>query len=238
LGPSSSFRPAPLVLVGEDDDGLRSLLDDVLQGSGLDVLTARDARSLADLLQRQTADVLVLDSQLAGVEAGALCARLRASERTRDMAIIVLASGLGAEGYAELLESGADACIAKPFSPQKLISCIRAVLRDARRVSQAAGKGLLTFADLEMDTITYAVRRNGRIIHLAPTEFRLLHHLLLNPRKVYSREELQSAAWRRSVHLGPRTVDVHIGRLRRALKEAGGPDLIRTVRSVGYSLSD
>jgi two-component system phosphate regulon response regulator PhoB len=238
LGPSSSFRPAPLVIVGEDDDSLRSLLDYILRKNGFGVVTARDGRSLTDCLEKQIPDVLVLESRLPGVEAGALCTRLRVERRTREMAIIILAPGLNEEGYAGLLESGADACIAKPFSPEKLISCIRAVLRDAPRVDQAVSKGLLSFADLEMDTVTYAVRRNGRTIHLAPTEFRLLYHLMLNPRRVYSRDELQNAAWRRPVHLGPRTVDVHIGRLRHALKQAGGPDLIRTVRSVGYSLSD
>ncbi|OWO89832.1 hypothetical protein B5E41_29880 [Rhizobium esperanzae] len=97
---------------------------------------------------------------------------------------------------------------------------------------------LLGFLDLELDVITYRVRRNGRIIHLTPTAFRLLYHLIKNPRRVYSRDELKNAAWPHAVHVGPRTVDVHIGRLRTALNAVGGHNFIRTVRSVGYALAE
>jgi two-component system, OmpR family, phosphate regulon response regulator PhoB len=154
------------------------------------------------------------------------------------MSIVVLAAEGDEAAAPEIIESGADQYLSRPFSPEHLMTSIGAALSAGNPDGERGQRMLLTFVDLELDIASYQVRRSGRMIHLAPTEFRLLRHLMKNPHRVHSRDELQSAAWPRAVHLGPRTIDVHIGRLRAALNEAGGHDLIRTVRSVGYALSD
>lgn len=227
----------PVVLVAAADASFTSFLTYIFRNIGLHVLVENNGQRLVERIQEALPDVLLLESRLPGMEIKALCARLRLDKRTRSTAILVLA-GDDADEIEEILASGADEVLIKPFSPEKVMASVRAVLREAKRLSEGHSPELLTFRDLEMDLGTYRVRRNGRDVHLAPTEFRLLHHLIKNPRRVYSRDELQSAAWPRDVHFGSRTVDVHIGRLRHALKTAGGPDLIRTVRSVGYALSD
>lgn len=228
----------PLVLIAAEDDSFTSFVEYIFRSIGLTILTVNNKDSLTERLQEQTPDVLLLDAHLPDVEVPALCARLRLDKRTRAMAIIILAAE-GDEGSKhEMLESGADEYLSRPFSPEKLMTSMRAVLREANRLPDFGTPDFLTFLDLELDLASYRVRRAGRVVYLAPTEFRLLVHLMKNPRRVHSRDELQHAAWPRAVNLGPRTVDVHIGRLRAALNEAGGEDLIRTVRSVGYALSD
>jgi two-component system, OmpR family, phosphate regulon response regulator PhoB len=198
----------------------------------------RDADALTQHLQEEAPDILLLESRLPGIDVPALCARLRLNRRTRSMSILVLAAEGDEPAEPEILESGADQYLGRPFSPEHLMSSIAAALSPANPDAGRRHRELLTFVDLELDVASYQVRRNGRMIHLAPTEFRLLRHLMKNPHRVHSRDELQTAAWPRAVHLGPRTIDVHIGRLRAALNEDGGQDLIRTVRSVGYALSD
>lgn len=229
----------PLAIIAVADPSFRPFLEYILRHIGLSVVADSDFTTLIQDLPERPPDLLLLESRLPGFDVPALCARLRLDKRTRGIAILVL----GAKGDDELyqnsiLSSGADEYVSRPFTPDKLIACIRGLLTDRSRAPAEGAPDLLTFVDIELDLPSYSVRRNGHIIRLAPTEFRLLHHLMKNPRKVHSREELQHAAWPRSVYLGPRTVDVHIGRLRAALNEHGGKDLIRTVRSVGYALSD
>jgi two-component system, OmpR family, phosphate regulon response regulator PhoB len=232
----ASLSP-PLVLMAAEDDSFTSLVEYIFKNVGLTAVTVSKGTALTEFLDEQTPDVLVLDSRLPGVEVAGLCARLRVNRRTRAIAIIVLVAEVDAGNQRAFLESGADECLERPFSPDQLINRVRTVLREKNRAAEP-GEELLTFLDLEMDLGSYRVRRGGRVIELAPTEFRLLHHLIKNPRRVYSRDELKSAAWPHVVNIGPRTVDVHIGRLRAALNEPGGRHLIRTVRSVGYALSD
>jgi two-component system phosphate regulon response regulator PhoB len=131
------------------------------------------------------------------------------------------------------LDSGVDDYVTKPFSPAELIARVRAVLR--RTASGFAGE-VLEFEDLVMDLASHRVRRGNRDIHLGPTEFRLLRHLLRSPGRVFTREQMLDAAWGHDVYIELRTVDVHIRRLRKALNDHNEPDLIRTVRSAGYSL--
>ncbi|MGF1611297.1 MAG: winged helix-turn-helix domain-containing protein [Kiloniellales bacterium] len=229
------LRP-PLVVVGVEDASIRSFLAYILKQSGFRVLAAGDGKELTGALEREVPAVVLFETPQSGLDAAALCTALRVDQRTRETVIIVMTPPNGDEEQADLLNAGADACLTKPVLPEALIAHIRAALRRAGRSDETGA--LLTFADLEMDLVAYRVRRGGREIRLAPTEFRLLQHLMQNPRRVYTRQELQNAAWPPNVHLGPRTVDVHVGRLRQALKSAGGKDLIRTVRSVGYALSD
>jgi two-component system phosphate regulon response regulator PhoB len=234
---ASSSDP-PLVLIAAADDSFASFVEYIFRNMGLYTLTASNSQALMQCLEDHMPDALVLESSLPDVDVRVLCTRLRMDRRTRTMAIIVLAAD-GDDGHQrEVLESGADQYLGKPFSPEQLMTSVRSVLEEANRAPKLGSGELLTFLDLELDLARYRVQRGGRVIHLAPTEFRLLHHFMKNPRRVYSRDELQHAAWPRAVNLGPRTIDVHIGRLRAALNEAGERDLIRTVRSVGYALSD
>ncbi|MER9426756.1 response regulator transcription factor [Mesorhizobium sp. M0317] len=229
--------PPPMVLIAAADDSFRSFLEYTIKDKGLVVAGVSDGQALTKRLQELTPDVILLESRLPGVETQTLCARLRLDRRTRSMSIIVLEAEGDEAGQQEILESGADQYVNRPFSPETLTTSIGAIWHDSNRAPAHGSRELLTFLDLELDVTRYRVWRNGRTIHLPPTEFRLLHHLMKNPHRVYSRDELQNAAWPRAVHVGARTIDVHIGRLRAALNKAGGRDLIRTVRCVGYALS-
>jgi two-component system, OmpR family, phosphate regulon response regulator PhoB len=233
-----AYPTPPTALIAAADHSFRSFLEYAVKNRGLAVSGVSDGEALTKRLRQQTPDLLLVESRLPALEIRSVCARLRLDRRTRAMLIIVLAADGDETNQHEILESGADQYLSRPFSPEKLMTSIDAVWHNADRILMVRDREQLTFLDVELDSISYRVRRSGRTIHLAPTEFRLLHHLMKNPHRVYSRNELQSAAWPRSVHLGPRTIDVHIGRLRAALNEAGGQELIRTVRSVGYALSD
>jgi two-component system phosphate regulon response regulator PhoB len=131
------------------------------------------------------------------------------------------------------LETGADDYVTKPFSPRELLARVGAVLR---RVRPALAGEQLSYGDIEMDVEAHRVRRAGKPVQLGPTEFRLLRHFMESPARVFTRERLLDAVWQHDPDIGARTVDVHIRRLRKALNEGGRPDLIRTVRSAGYSL--
>jgi two-component system phosphate regulon response regulator PhoB len=233
-----SDRPSnpPRAMVVAAD--FRFFLEYILRNNGLSVVADSDGDALMERLQERQPDLLLLESRLSNLDVQALCACLRLDERTRAMAILVLAAEGDAANQKEIIESGADEYLARPFSPDKLIASVRALLRERANLPETGAPDLMAFLDLELDPVSYRVLRSGRMIHLAPTEFRLLYYLMKNPRKVHSRDELQHAAWPPSVHLGPRTVDVHIGRLRAALNEPSGQELIRTVRSVGYGLSE
>lgn len=152
------------------------------------------------------------------------------------MSIVALAAEGDEASRQRLLECGADKYLSRPFSPETVLTSIGAMWQNTHRAPYE--REFFAFLDLELDIRTYRVRRHGRAIHLAPTEFRLLHHLIKSPRRVYSRDELRDAAWLHAVHLGPRTIDGHIGRLRAALNSGEGQNLVRTVRSVGYALSE
>jgi len=234
----AALPSSPLVVLTIEDQNVAGFLSYILAQAGLHVLKETDGRCLARRLRELTPDVLLLQSSIPNIDVRTLCATLRLEKRTRSIGILVLLATEEEVHQKEFIASGADECLVSPFSPEKLMASIRTALRDRERHPQSVAPQVLTFGDVEMDLDAYLVRRNGQTIHLAPTEFRLLHHLMKNPRRVHSRHELQSAAWPRDIHIGSRTVDVHIGRLRYALSSAGGPDLIRTVRSVGYALSE
>ena len=233
---SIASRASPPVLLAAEDGSFNAFVIYVFQQVGVEVVAQQDGKRLDKRLSELKPDVLLVDSRLAGVDVRTLCAQLRLERQTRSLAILVLLASGDERHGAEFLASGADECLGRPLMPEKLVARVLAALRHAARHSEAAQ--VLTFHDLEIDLAAYVVRRNEHIIHLAPTEFRLLVHLMRNPRRVHSRSELQVAAWPRDIHLGTRTVDVHVGRLRHALRTRGGPDLIRTVRSVGYALAE
>lgn len=229
-------RGSPLVMLASEDDSFAAFVAYVLDQIGLRVLRAADGKQLGARLREVTPDALLLESRLPNIDIRTLCAELRLEKRTRSMAILVLLAAGDEACDEKILASGADECLARPFRPEQLVASVRIALQDGK--TKAEPRRVLAFQDIELDLAAHLVRRNGRIIHLAPTEFRLLLHFIRNPHRVHTRNELQNAAWPPDIHIGARTIDVHIGRLRQALKEAGGPDHIRTVRSVGYALSD
>jgi two-component system phosphate regulon response regulator PhoB len=176
---------------------------------------------------------VILDWMIEGVSGIEVCRRLRRRERTAHVPIIMLTARGEESDRIRGLETGADDYVTKPFSPRELIARVGAVLR---RVRPALAGEQLAYADLQMDVESHRVRRGGRPVQLGPTEFRLLRHFLEHPGRVFSRERLLDSVWQHDPDIDARPVDVHIRRLRKALNEGGRPDLIRTVRSAGYSL--
>ncbi|MEX2008719.1 MAG: phosphate regulon transcriptional regulator PhoB [Dongiaceae bacterium] len=224
---------SPLVLVVEDEGALRTLLRYNLEREGFRVAEARDGEEAILLAQEQRPDLVLLDWMLPLVSGLEVCRRLRRGPETKSLPIIMLTARGEEADKLRGLAGGADDYVTKPFSPAELIARARAVLR---RAQPEQHDEVLQFDDLTMDLARHRVRRGARDVHLGPTEFRLLRRLLEHPGRVFDREQLLDTVWGRDVHVEPRTVDVHIRRLRKALNAGAEPDLIRTVRAAGYAL--
>jgi len=221
------------MLLVEDDAALAELLTWHFQREDFDVVQTPDGEEALILAQERPPDIVLLDwmvENLSGIE---VCRRLRRMTDTANVPIIMLTARGEEEDRVRGLETGADDYVTKPFSPRELIARVNAVLR---RVRPALAGEVLSFGDLEMDTVAHKVRRGGELIALGPTEFRLLRHLLEHPGWVFSRERLLDSVWGQDSEIELRTVDVHIRRLRKAINAGDRPDIIRTVRSAGYSL--
>lgn len=223
----------PLILIVEDEVDLVTLLKYNLEKEGFRVLTAHDGEEGLLLADEQSPHLILLDWMLPLMSGLEVCRQLRRNPKTREIPVIMLTARGEEADKVRGLNSGADDYISKPFSPTELVARIRAVLR---RSSPGLSEEQLRFADLVMDLAAHRVRRDTRDIHLGPTEFRLLRHFMQHPGRVFSREQLLDIVWGHDVYVEPRTVDVHIRRLRKALNEDELPDLIRTVRSAGYAL--
>ena len=225
----------PLVLIVEDEADIVTLLKYNLEKEGFRVVAAGDGEEALLLAGEQTPHIVLLDWMLPLMSGLEVCRQLRRNPKTRDIPIIML-TARGEEGdRVRGLNSGADDYLTKPFSPTELVARMRAVLR---RSAPALNDETLRFGDVEMDLASHRVRRQGRDVHLGPTEFRLLRHFLQHPGRVFSREQLLDMVWGHDVYVEPRTVDVHIRRLRKALNEETEVDIIRTVRSAGYALDE
>ena len=223
----------PLILVVEDEAALVTLLRYNLEREGFRVAAAADGEEALLLAREEKPDLVLLDWMLPLLSGIEVCRQLRRMTETRGVPIIML-TARGEEGdKLRGLDSGADDYITKPFSPSELVARIRAVMR---RTRPAVNGEVLHYDDLVMDLASHRVRRKGRDVHLGPTEFRLLRHLLEHQGRVFSREQLLDVVWGQDVYVEPRTVDVHIRRLRKALNAEEETDLIRTVRSAGYAL--
>jgi two-component system phosphate regulon response regulator PhoB len=221
------------MLLVEDDAALAELLNWHFEREDFDVRQTPDGEEALIMAQERTPDIVLLDwmvENLSGIE---VCRRLRRMAETANVPIIMLTARGEEEDRVRGLETGADDYVTKPFSPRELIARVNAVLR---RVRPALAGEVLSFSDLEMDTVAHKVRRAGHVVPLGPTEFRLLRHLLEHPGWVFSRERLLDSVWGQDSEIELRTVDVHIRRLRKAINAGGKPDIIRTVRSAGYSL--
>lgn len=223
----------PLVLIVEDQEALVTMLRYNLETSGFRVNTAGDGEEALVAATEEVPDLILLDWMLPLMSGIEVCRQLRSKPDTRRVPIIMLTARGEEADKLRGLDSGCDDYVTKPFSPAELIARINAVLR---RSKPELSSEMLTFEDLQMDLAAHRVRRRGQDIHLGPTEYRLLRHLMQYPGRVFTREQLLDAVWGRDVYVEPRTVDVHIRRLRKALNQGGEDDLIRTVRSAGYSL--
>ncbi|MBF0169425.1 MAG: phosphate regulon transcriptional regulator PhoB [Alphaproteobacteria bacterium] len=223
----------PQILIVEDEAPLVTLLRYNLEKEGYQVTEAGDGDEAIMLINERKPDLVLLDWMLPVLSGIEVCRQIRRKHDTRDLPVIML-TARGEEGdKVRALNTGADDYITKPFSVPELLARIRSALR---RQQPMPTKGSLTFADLEIDLAGHRVSRNGRYIHLGPTEFRLLQFLMQHPGSVFSREALLNAVWGHDIHVEPRTVDVHIRRLRKALNGPSEIDLIRTVRAAGYAL--
>jgi two-component system phosphate regulon response regulator PhoB len=225
----------PTVLVAEDENALVTLLRYNLEREGYRVLDTQDGEEALLIAAEEKPDVIILDwmmPQLSGIE---VCRRLRQRQETRNVPILMLTARGEETDRIRGLDTGADDYITKPFSMTELLARLRAVMR---RIRPGLAEDIIKVGDLEMDRAAHRVRRGGKDIHLGPTEFKLLDHLIQHPGRVFSREQLLDAVWGSDVYVEARTVDVHVGRLRKALNVEGVRDPIRTVRSAGYALDD
>jgi len=229
------MKQAPLVLVVEDEAALVTLLRYNLEREGFRVAEARDGEEALLMAREQKPDLVLLDWMLPLLSGLEVCRQLRRMAETRGVPIIML-TARGEEGdKLRGLDSGADDYVTKPFSPSELVARIRAALRRSRPTANGES---LQFEDLTMDLAAHRVRRRGRDIHLGPTEFRLLRYLLEHQGRVFSREQLLDMVWGQDVYVEPRTVDVHIRRLRKRIEQDDAtPELIVTVRGVGYKFN-
>jgi two-component system phosphate regulon response regulator PhoB len=226
---------APRILVVEDETSLATLLVYNLEAEGYQVEHVDNGDEAELRLAESPPDLVILDWMLPGVSGLEICRRLRARDSARDMPVIML-TARGEEGErVRGLSVGADDYVVKPFSTPELMARVRALLRRARPERVAAR---LTLGDIDLDRDTRRVRRSGREIHLGPTEFRLLEYFMEKPGRVFTRAQLLDSVWGMSAEIDERTVDVHVGRLRKALIRGREKDPIRTVRGAGYSFDE
>ena len=223
----------PTVLVVEDEDALATLLQYNLEKEGYRVILAGDGEEALMLVQEDMPDLVVLDWMLPKVSGIEVCRRLRQRPESRNLPILMLTARGEESDRVRGLDTGADDYVVKPFAMSELTARIRAVMR---RIRPGLADDRVTCGDIVMDRVAHRVKRSGAEVHLGPTEFRLLDHLMQHPGRVFSREQLLDAVWGSDVYVEARTVDVHIGRLRKALNGKADADPIRTVRSAGYSL--
>jgi two-component system phosphate regulon response regulator PhoB len=221
------------ILIVEDEAPLIEVLRYNLESEGFTTLIATDGEEALLLATEQSPNLIILDWMLPEMSGVDVCRRLRGHKETKSVPIIMLTARGEERDKIYGLDAGADDYVVKPFSPSELIARIRAILR---RTNPDFFEDKLEYADITLDTLAHKVSRAGKAIHLGPTEYRLLRTLVERPTRVFSREQLLDFVWGKDIFVEERTVDVHIRRLRKALNEFGGIDLIRTVRSGGYSI--
>ena len=221
------------VLIVEDEEALATLLEYNLSKENFDVSIASDGEEGLLKIKESMPDVVILDWMLPKISGIEICRQIRSIPETKNIPIIMLTARSEEADRVRGLETGADDYLTKPFSTKELIARVKAVLR---RIRPGLADDTVIVGDIEIDRVSHRVRRGEMEIHLGPTEFRLLDHLVQHPGRVFSREQLLNAIWGSNVFVEVRTVDVHIGRLRKALNKFDQGDPIRTVRSAGYAL--
>ncbi|MDE0522992.1 MAG: phosphate regulon transcriptional regulator PhoB [Boseongicola sp.] len=223
----------PSVLVVEDEAAQREVLAYNLQAEGYEVARAENGDDALLLVEEAPPDVIILDWMLPGVSGIEICRRLKSRTETRSIPVIMLSARSEEGDRVRGLETGADDYVVKPYSVVELMARVRTQLRRIRPTTVGMR---LEFEDIVLDSETHKVTRNSKPIKLGPTEFRLLATFMDKPGRVWSREQLLDRVWGRDIYVDTRTVDVHVGRLRKALCTHGGSNPVRTVRSAGYAL--
>jgi two-component system phosphate regulon response regulator PhoB len=224
------------ILIVEDEADLRELVRYNLEAEGFRVSMAESGDEAVERIRDGVPDLILLDWMLPGLSGIELCRRWRSREETARTPIIMITARGEEEERVRGLATGADDYVVKPFSMPELVARIQALLR---RSSPQLVTNVLKAGDLELDRQSHRVRRSGRDLHLGPTEYRLLEYLMRHPGRVYSREQLLDGVWGNDVYVDERTVDVHVGRLRKAInRRASEADPIRTVRGAGYAFDE
>jgi two-component system phosphate regulon response regulator PhoB len=223
------------ILIVEDEEPIQILLSYNFESEGYRVRATAQGEDVAHLVGEERPDLIVLDWMLPGISGIEVCRLLRARPETRDIPVIMLTARGEENERVRGLATGADDYIVKPFSVPELLARVRTILR---RANPDAVAEVLNAGDIALDRRARRVTRAKRDINLSPTEFRLLEHLMQNPGRVYSRSQLLDAVWGRDIYVDERTVDVHVGRLRKSLQRGRESDPIRTVRSMGYAFDE
>jgi two-component system, OmpR family, phosphate regulon response regulator PhoB len=233
MADGASGLARPLILIVEDEAALATMLRYNLEKQGFRVEEAVDGQEAITRIAEATPDLVLLDWMLPVMSGIEVCRQIRRRPETRELPVIMLTARTEDQDAVRALNTGADDYVTKPFGIEALMARIRALLR---RAAAVPAKGRLEFHDISLDLSAHRVQRSGRPVHLGPTEFRLLEFFMQHPARVFTREELLNAVWGPDIHVEPRTVDVHIRRLRKAINGAGDLDVIRTVRAAGYAL--
>ena len=223
----------PAILIVEDEPSQREILCYNLEAEGYEVLIAENGEEALLVVDEASPDIILLDWMMPLVSGIEVCRRLKLNRETREIPIIMLSARSEEVDKVRGLETGADDYMIKPYSVIELLARVRGQLR---RTRAAAMGQKLQFEDIVLDAETFEVFRDNQQLKLGPTEFRLLSVFMEKPRRVWSRDQLLNRVWSRETDVETRTVDVHIGRLRKALCQNGGTDLLRTVRGAGYAL--
>ncbi|MGI9379398.1 MAG: phosphate regulon transcriptional regulator PhoB [Methyloligellaceae bacterium] len=224
---------SPLVLVVEDEPAQLEVLSYNLSAEGFRLLQATDGEEALLLAEEQEPDLIILDWMLPSVSGIEVCRQLKSKNATKEIPIIMLTARGEEADKVRGLDTGSDDYIVKPYSINELVARVRAMLRRTRPSGVGA---TLEFGDIQLDSEMHKVTRNGHPVKLGPIEYRLLVTFMEKPKRVWSRESLLDRVWGQDTFIDPRTVDVHVGRLRKALRSNKDPDPIRTVRGAGYSL--
>lgn len=233
--PAAASQAGARILIVEDETALSMLLAYNLEAEGFSVERVERGDEAEMRLSEDPPDLVILDWMLPGVSGLEICRRIRARPATRSLPVIMLTARGEETERVRGLSIGADDYVVKPFSVPELMARVHALLRRAR---PERAMGVLSAGDLDLDRQNWRVRRGGREVHMGPTEFRLLEHLMARPGRVFSRAQLLDSVWGLSAEIDERTVDVHIGRLRKALSTETERDPIRTVRGAGYAFDE
>lgn len=234
----ASATVRPLILIASQDPDFYLMLDHILTADDFRTALTDGAGDRAGFSAKDVF-AIILDCRAGSSFASDTFRAWKDPAATPDILSIALIGPRAEQQHVELLKLGVDESFVRPIAPARLLLSLRARRSGGRPgYGSSGGRTSLVFGDLEMSLDTYRVHRDGKEIHLGPIEFRLLRHLIENPGRVFSRDELIALAWPNGVHVSARTVDMHISRLRRSLTRASKGDLIRTVRSAGYSLED
>ena len=225
--------PQPDLLLIEDDEAIAELIVWHFAREGFSVRQTPDGEQALVLVEERVPDIVLLDWMIESLPGIEVCRRLRRNPKSANVPIIMLTARGEEEDRIRGLETGADDYVTKPFSPRELVARVQAVLR---RLRPALAGEMLTYSDIELDSVAHKVVRGGHIVNMGPTEFRLLRHFMEHPGRVFSRGQLLDSVWGQDSDIELRTVDVHIRRLRKAINLPGTADIIRTVRSAGYAL--